>query len=184
MPGPQDQAKRHILFVDDAKDIRSIQVGALRQRDILVTELSDGLEALNWLQENRVDLIITGIKMENLGGFELMERLRTDPTLRTIPVFVFSHRGKQEDKEKAFALGAVDFLVYGFATPNDIADTIKRFLGGKGTYHIKLDLRFLDGPNFRRDFKELIPPSDNVTVVIESDSTLPKGDFKLRILPK
>lgn len=181
MPNTTETPQKKVLFVDDAKEIRTVQADALRQRDIEVIEVTDGLEALNWLQENRTDLIITGIKMSNLGGFELMERLRVDPTLRVIPVFVFSHRGKQEDKERAFSLGAADFLVYGFATPNDIADTVKRFLGGKGTYHMKLDLRFLDGPNFRRDFKELIPPADNITVIVETDPTKEKGEFKMRI---
>ena len=118
--------------------------------------------------------------MPNLSGFELMERLRIDPTLRNIPIFVFSHRGKDEDKQKAFALGAADFLVYGFATPNDIADTVKRFMGGRSTYHLKLDLRFLDGPNFRRDFKDALRTTDTVPITVEIDRDHP-GQFNLKL---
>ncbi len=179
---PEEKSPKRILLIDDEEHIRVTLAEALRMKGYAVTELGDGADAYIWLQTNRTDLIITGIKMPELGGFGLMQRLQKDPALKKIPVFIFSHRGDAEDKAKAFELGAVDFMVYGFITPNEIAETIKRFFGeATAAYNLKLDLRLLDGPRFRKDFPDIILPSDSVTVTVEPGKNGQAGEFKMRL---
>ena len=118
--------KGHILFVDDDVVTRNTLAVSLRDKGYEVTECGDGLEAFNWLRQNRADFLITGIKMPNLGGFELIERLKQDPRWQALPFFIFSHRGDPTDRERAKTMGAADFFVYGFVTPNDIAEVLAR----------------------------------------------------------
>lgn len=114
-----------ILLVDDDQHIRSTFAVSLRAKGFEVTECSDGLEALAWLEQNRADYLITGIKMPNLGGFELVEKIKQDSKLRLMPFFIFSHRGDESDRRRAKELGAADFFVYGFVSPNDVAAAIQ-----------------------------------------------------------
>lgn len=115
-----------ILLVDDDQHIRSTFAVSLRAKGFEVAECNDGLEALGWLRQNRADYLITGIKMPNLDGFGLIEKIRQDPRLREMPVFVFSHRGDEADRKRAKDLGAADFFVYGFVSPNDVAAAIHK----------------------------------------------------------
>ena len=114
-----------ILLVDDDQHIRSTFAVSLRAKGFDVAECNDGLEALAWLQQNRADYLITGIKMPNLGGFELIEKIKQQPQLHRMPFFVFSHRGDESDRQRARELGAADFFVYGFVSPNDVAAAIR-----------------------------------------------------------
>ena len=119
----------HILFVDDDNDLRATFAASMQARGLVVTERTNGEEAVNWLETNRPDALVTGILMPRISGFELIERLRVDPKRRDIPVFVFSHRGRPEDRERAKKLGVRDFFVYGFISPGEVAATLLRFLG-------------------------------------------------------
>lgn len=116
----------HILFVDDDDNLRTTFAEALRAKGFLVTEKLNGEEALLWLRTNLPAAVISGILMPRLGGFELMERLKTDPGRRNVPFFFFSHLGRPEDRERAKKLGAKEFFVYGFASPNDVAASLQR----------------------------------------------------------
>ena len=184
MPDSSEGKKLHILFVDDDRTIRRTQAESLRAKGYSVTECNDGLEALATISEHKPDVLITGIKMPNMGGFELLERLKQDPTLAKIPVFVFSHRGDPADREHARNLGVADFLVHGFATPNEIAERIERLVAQeKVSYRLVLNLTALDGPKFREDFPAIVPPGENVTAVVEPESGQSCDAFRLRFKP-
>lgn len=116
----------HILLVDDDQQIRSTFAVSLRAKGFTVAECDDGLEALAWLRQQPADYLITGIEMPNLGGFELIAKVKQDPRLRQIPFFIFSHRGDESDRKRAEELGAADFFVYGFVSPNDVAAAISK----------------------------------------------------------
>lgn len=122
-------ANAHVLLVDDDLGIRTTQALSLGAKGYRVTELNDGQEAVEWLKNQRPDVIITGIKMPNLGGFELLEHVKGTPALEAIPVFIFSHRGDPKDRERASAMGAAGFLWQGFTTPNELAALIEQALG-------------------------------------------------------
>ncbi len=118
-----------ILFVDDDQHIRATFAVSLRAKGFDVAECDDGLEALAWLKQNRAGYLITGIVMPNLGGFELIERIKQDPQIQQMPFFVFSHRGDESDRRRSQELGAADFFVYGFVSPNDVAAAIQKISG-------------------------------------------------------
>ena len=118
-----------ILLVDDDQHIRTTFAVSLRAKGFDVAECGDGLEALAWLKQNRAGYLITGIVMPNLGGFELIERIKQDPQIQQMPFFVFSHRGDESDRRRSRELGAADFFVYGFVSPNDVAAAIQKISG-------------------------------------------------------
>jgi CheY-like chemotaxis protein len=77
----------------------------------------DGQDAVDFLSEPRSTttplpaLVILDLKMPRLNGLEVLDWIRRQPTLRCLPVLMFSSSNRREDIENAYALGANGFLV-------------------------------------------------------------------------
>lgn len=81
-----------VLVVDDEPDIRELINQHLTDHNMFVIEASDGLEALKILENQDFDVVITDIKMPNLNGRKLIEKIHqsnTSPTLIAISAFNF-----------------------------------------------------------------------------------------------
>lgn len=101
-----------ILVVDDSEDdvlliTRALNAVGPEQR---IASVSDGSEALAYLASStaagRVRLVIADLNMPVLDGYGLLEAMRHDPRLTSIPVVVLSTSTREEDHERAIALGA------------------------------------------------------------------------------
>ena len=120
-----------ILLVDDDEQIRNTVADLLRRAGYKVTSASDGLEALARMAEATPDLILTDVMMPNMGGFELLERLRAKPTTKTIRVIMLMAEGMTEDFISGLDWGADDYL----PKPFDMAVLLARV-------HAQVDLKF------------------------------------------
>lgn len=80
------------LVVDDSMLIRHTVCRFLEGRGFRVESASDGLEALQNLNSNRPDLIVTDIQMPKMDGFELIEALQSHPETAAIPVVILSRK--------------------------------------------------------------------------------------------
>lgn len=102
--------RRAVLIVDDRWENRSVVTNLLEPLGFAVTEAEDGQDALEYLQEHRVDLIISDLKMPRLSGLELLQALLADPQLKDIPVIISSASAFMEDYQASIAAGGKDFL--------------------------------------------------------------------------
>ncbi|MEB3161485.1 MAG: ATP-binding protein [Synechocystis sp.] len=102
--------RRSILVVDDRWENRSVVVNLLEPLGFSLVEAEDGQKALDFLAHNRVDLIISDLKMPRLSGGELLKTIQTSPDLRPIPVIISSASAFMEDYHASIAAGAQDFL--------------------------------------------------------------------------
>jgi len=93
-----------ILLVEDSLMFARIAIGALSRGQIQhrLTWLSDGLEALHFLQRQgkyilapRPDLLLLDLKLPGMDGQELLENVRSDDHLKSIPVVVMTGDGEQ-----------------------------------------------------------------------------------------
>ena len=87
-----------LLIVEDNPDSREMLACLLNLEGYEVASVADGQEAIEWLQTERPDLIITDIQMPHVDGIELIRRLRQQPEMRDVPILVMS----------AFRSGMVD----------------------------------------------------------------------------
>lgn len=112
----------HIIMVDDDEDDIFIMRKELRKagfsdNDFLA--LSGGPELLLFLKEREQqmdeellpDLILLDINMPRMDGFEVLAQLKSDETVRDIPVIMFSTSSQKADLNRSFSLGAADYLV-------------------------------------------------------------------------
>ncbi|MBU0600071.1 response regulator, partial [bacterium] len=82
-------AKR-VLIADDEVHIRKILEHALTEAGYDVSVAQDGEEAINIIEKEPVDLVITDLDMPKLNGFELTARLKQDEKTKNIPVIILT----------------------------------------------------------------------------------------------
>ena len=127
----QAQAKSRILIVDDSGMNRMMLSELLEDRyDIL--EASNGVEALALIRQNlsSLDLVLLDIVMPELDGFDVLAHMKKCHWLEFIPVIMISSEGDSSYIEKAFNLGASDYIqrpYKGFLIHRRIMNTLGLF---------------------------------------------------------
>ncbi len=99
-----------IIVVDD--DVTTLKMAGtiLSKRNMRVTALKSGAALLDYLKDNRPDLILLDIKMPDMDGFQTMEHLRQDKDLKDIPVIFLTADENRESETRGLQLGAMDFI--------------------------------------------------------------------------
>jgi CheY-like chemotaxis protein len=92
----------------------------------------DGEEGLRMATDESPDFIYLDLRLPGLDGFEVLERLRSDPTTRHIPVIILSNYGEPELRERGLKLGALEFLVKADTTPAQLSTRVERSTGPRG----------------------------------------------------
>lgn len=99
----------NILVVEDNVELRELFCVALYNGGYNAIHASDGIEALEIMEHQYIDLLVTDIMMPNLDGYEFVERLRM--VGYDVPILVVSAKSAIIDKEKAFQLEVDDYMV-------------------------------------------------------------------------
>lgn len=99
-----------ILVVDDTPQNIKVLDAILGPRGYTVVTARSGAEALQKVCDEAPDLILLDILMPGMSGYEVAQRLRSDPSTRFLPIVMVTALGAQEEKVKAIEAGADDFL--------------------------------------------------------------------------
>lgn len=99
-----------ILIVDDTDLNRNLLSRRLQQLGHQVDAVGDGDTALRMLRRRPYDLLLLDIIMPGLDGYQVLELLRADPELSSLPVLVISALTQMDSVARCIDLGAVDFL--------------------------------------------------------------------------
>lgn len=97
-----------ILVVDDDKNIRRLIQAVLEAEKYTVVTASNGLEALEVMDREHVDLVILDIMMPGMDGYELTGVLRQNDN--NLPILMISAKHMPEDKRKGFLVGTDDYI--------------------------------------------------------------------------
>jgi len=117
-----------VLIVEDSPTMRQLICFALKRlRGIHIIEASDGVDGLKKLAAEKFDLIFTDINMPIMDGLKLVSLLRNDVNYKDTPIIVITTEGAQEDRERALALGANDYITKPIQ-PNKILDIARSML--------------------------------------------------------
>jgi two-component system KDP operon response regulator KdpE len=100
-----------VLVVDDERPLRDFVRRNLDVRGFNTLTAANGLEALATFETQHIDLVILDIMMPHLDGLETTRRIRQ---ASTVPIIILTALGEEEDKIKAFDLGADDYLTKPF----------------------------------------------------------------------
>jgi two-component system chemotaxis response regulator CheY len=117
-----------VLIVEDSPTMRQLICFALKRlHGIRIVEASDGVDGLKKLATEKFDLIFTDINMPIMDGLKLVSLLRNDANYKDTPIVVITTEGAQEDRERALALGANDYITKPIQ-PNKILDIARSML--------------------------------------------------------
>ncbi|MGC8937811.1 MAG: response regulator, partial [Thermodesulfovibrio sp.] len=106
--------KGSVLIVDDSISVRKSLQSILEDKKLKVYTAKDGDEALNLIEKEKIDLVVTDLEMPIMHGYELISRVRKDPRFKDLPIIVLTSRGTKKHEEKAIALGADGYIVKPF----------------------------------------------------------------------
>ena len=123
------------LIVDDFSTMRRIIRGLLKEMGCNnAEEAEDGVVALNMLRQGKFDFVVSDINMPNMNGFELLKAIKSDDSLKHLPVLMVTAEARKEDIVLAVQSGASGYIVKPFtkATLEDKVIKImqKRAAGG------------------------------------------------------
>lgn len=118
-----------ILVVDDSKVMREMVVACLRAiDDARFTQAASGLEAIEKLSLRAFDLLVLDLNMPDIGGVEVVEFVRSQDQLRSLPILIVTTRGDESSKARVLEAGASRFLTKPF-TPEAILAEVTELLG-------------------------------------------------------
>lgn len=120
-----------ILVVEDSSSMRAylttvIESGS-ESYDLDIVEAASGFEALKMLPHHKFDAILTDINMPDINGLELVSFLKNHPVYKAIPIMVISTESSEEDRKRAAALGAEEYLAKPFEAP-ELVEKLRRLL--------------------------------------------------------
>jgi two-component system alkaline phosphatase synthesis response regulator PhoP len=99
-----------VLLVDDNSQNLEVLEAFLADLATNVVVASDGVEALQKVEQQHPHLIVLDVMMPRMSGFEVCRRLKADPATRDIPILVLTALFESQDVESARKAGADDFV--------------------------------------------------------------------------
>ncbi len=114
-----------ILVVDDTETNIDILLTLLDDYDIAVA--TDGVSALEIVQEEKIDLILLDIMMPNMDGYEVCRRLKANPATQDIPVVFITAKTDEASIERAYDVGGIDYVTKPFK-PKELLARVDREL--------------------------------------------------------
>ncbi|HEY8492902.1 MAG TPA: response regulator [Myxococcota bacterium] len=104
-------SRHRILIVEDSPTMRQLLVFALKRlKDVDIVEAQDGMDGLRKVTSDHFDLALVDINMPVMDGLKLISLIRGEESLKGMPIIVITTEGAQEDRERALALGADEYL--------------------------------------------------------------------------
>lgn len=98
-----------ILVCEDDFAIKTMISTKLKQENYSVYTVQNGQEALNLMEKQQIDLVISDIMMPEMDGYEFVQTLRE--TKHTLPILMITAKSQLESLETAFKLGVDDYMV-------------------------------------------------------------------------
>lgn len=116
-----------ILVVEDDSNIEHLVTFKLKNSGYQVFNAGNGVEALEFLKKNTVDLIVTDVMMPIMDGKELVMALKKNPKTKSIPTIMLTSRTLEKEIVEGFSLGVEDYIKKPFS-PQELIVRIKTVL--------------------------------------------------------
>jgi two-component system chemotaxis response regulator CheY len=106
--------KKKALTVDDSKTMRDMVSFTLQGAGFDVIEAEDGKHAIEVLNNQKVDVVITDLNMPNMNGIELVRNLRANSNYKFTPILMLTTESEGSKKEEGKLAGATGWIVKPF----------------------------------------------------------------------
>ncbi|MGW8272295.1 MAG: response regulator transcription factor [Thermodesulfovibrionales bacterium] len=121
---------KKVLVVDDEPFILMMIEEKLKRAgfEVIASRRSEGI--MEVIRKERPDLIILDWMMPGLSGIEVCSRIKADPEISSIPVFMLTAKGRQEDEKAGLGCGVDRFITKPFS-PKLLLSMVQEYLGDR-----------------------------------------------------
>jgi CheY-like chemotaxis protein/signal transduction histidine kinase/HAMP domain-containing protein len=123
----KSRLKRLVIIEDNEAEQLSI-AGLLEHDDIDIETFASGSDALAYLRNQNCDCVVLDLKLPDMSGFEVLERIRDEERLRELPVIVFTGRDLSAEEEARLQAIARSVVLKGVESPDRLLDVTTLFL--------------------------------------------------------
>lgn len=119
---------KNILLIEDDLFIKQMYVNKIEELGVQVFAVSSFDDSVLILNQNNINLILLDLVLPNISGFDVLKIFKKDDKTKDIPVIVLSNLSSQADINKAFELGAINYMVKSNHTPSEVMRIIQKYL--------------------------------------------------------
>ena len=120
-----------ILIIEDDKFLLSLILEKFVQLGFDAEVAADGEDGLNKIVNNKYDLVLLDMILPKMDGFKILEEVKKNQSLKNLPIIVASNLYDKNDIDRAISLGAADYIIKAYNSPENIVDRVKAFLQKK-----------------------------------------------------
>jgi DNA-binding response OmpR family regulator len=120
----KETIKKKILILEDEKPLAHALELKLTHEGFEVITTDNGEIGVSILQKEKFDLILSDLIIPGIDGFGILEIIKTKKI--NIPVIIMTNLNQEDDKQRAYDLGAVDFFVKSNSTLSEIVEAVKK----------------------------------------------------------
>lgn len=125
---PVTRLSESVLLVDDDQDLGDMFQLGLENAGFAVQRAADGMAAVDLVLRQPPDLVLMDQGLPGLNGLQALERLRANRRGLPVPVVMFSNADDDALVRKAFALGALEWVVKAGISPRQLAGRVRTWL--------------------------------------------------------
>jgi two-component system chemotaxis sensor kinase CheA len=128
-PADTQKGPRHILICEDSFTTRELERSIFEAAGYQVDVATDGRMGLEKLKAGlEVDAVVTDVQMPNLTGFELTKAIKSDDSLKHIPVVIVTSLERSEEKAEGVQAGADAYITKSVFNQDTLLDTVERLI--------------------------------------------------------
>jgi len=169
---------KKILIMEDEKLLQGLLKKKLEKEGYDVLSANDGEEGLRVIGDYNPDLLLLDIVMPKVDGFEVLEKIKKDKILSSIPVIIISNSGQPVEIEKAVLLGIVDYIIKVDFDPAEVVELVKKFFANSNYAQTKKESDIANVNKEEEEEEEDIEEKENKTrarvLLVEDDDFLRK----------
>ena len=119
-----------VLIIEDEADVRNFASRVLELEGYHVLRAEDGNKGIGLVRENHVSLVLLDMRLPGRNGWSVLAQVKSEPALSAIPVVVLTASAGIRQQDKAFSMGAADYMVKPLSAAS-LRETVARILQHK-----------------------------------------------------
>lgn len=124
--------RKRVLVVDDSLTVRELVRKLISSKGYDVEIAVDGMDGWNAVRTGSYDLVVTDVDMPRMDGVELVNRIKKDPRLNSLPVMIVSYKDREEDRQRGLEAGADYYLTKGSFHDETLLRALNDLIGEAG----------------------------------------------------
>lgn len=120
-----DPQKATILLIEDDPVLIEMYQLKFRLSKLNLQVATGGYQGLDMVKKVAPDLVLLDIRMDDLDGFEVLKRMKADPAVHDIPVYLLTNMGEKDAAERGKQLGAEAYVMKAKLTPQEVVSLVE-----------------------------------------------------------